>query len=207
MNGSEMTHTNTVAFDNLMLREFQIMFEEYLITHCSPTLASLKPASLFLYRFSSGEELYESVAVWDAQFQKKGIRITILRENAETALIYVYRPDAMVRELSRPEILSFLVSTGYQAGTIDQMLEQLRTRLHGSEEFPHEIGVFLGYPLNDVLGFIKYHGSNCKGMGDWKVYGDLGEAQKTFAKFKKCREIYANLWHQGRTIWQLTVAA
>ena len=195
MNGSEMTHTNTVAFDNLMLQEFQIMFEEYLITHCSPTLASLKPASLFLYRFSSGEELYESVAVWDAQFQKKGIRITILRENAETALIYVYRPDAMVRELSRPEILSFLVSTGYQSGTIDQMLEQLRTRLHGSEEFPHEIGVFLGYPLNDVLGFIKYHGSNCKGMGDWKVYGDLGEAQKTFAKFKKCREIYANLWH------------
>ena len=183
------------------------MFEEYLITHCSPTLASLKPASLFLYHFSSREELYESVAVWDAQFQKKGIRITILRENAETALIYVYRPDAMVRELSRPEIISFLVSTGYQAGTIDQMLEQLRTRLHGSEEFPHEIGVFLGYPLNDVLGFIKYHGSNCKGMGDWKVYGDLGEAQKTFAKFKKCREIYANLWHQGRTIWQLTVAA
>ena len=119
MNGSETTHTNTVAFDDLMLQEFQIMFEEYLITHCSPTLASLKPASLFLYRFSSGEELYESVAVWDAQFQKKGIRITILRENAETALIYVYRPDAMGHELSRPEILSFLVSTGYQAGTID----------------------------------------------------------------------------------------
>ena len=113
----------------------------------------------------------------------------------------------MVRELSRPEIISFLVSTGYQAGTIDQMLEQLRARLHHSEEFPHEIGVFLGYPLSDVLGFIKNHGSNCKGMGDWKVYGDLGEAQKTFAKFKKCREIYADLWHQGRTIWQLTVAA
>lgn len=121
------------------------MFEEYLITHCSPTLASLKPASLFLYRFSSGEELYESVAVWDAQFQKKGIRITILREDTETALIYVYRPDTMVRELSRPEIISFLVSTGYQAGTIDQMLEQLRSRLHGSEEFPHEIGVFRGF--------------------------------------------------------------
>ena len=183
------------------------MFEEYLITHCSPTLASLKPASLFLYRFSSNEELYESVAVWDAQFQKKGIRITILRKNAETALIYVYRPDAMVRELLRPEIISFLVSTGYQTGTIDQMLEQLRARLHGADEFPHEIGVFLGYPLNDVLGFIKNHGNNCKGMGDWKVYGDLGEAQKTFAKFKKCREIYSNLWHQGRTIWQLTVAA
>lgn len=47
------------------------MFEEYLIKHCSPTLASLKPASLFLYYFMSKDELYESVAVWDAQFQKK----------------------------------------------------------------------------------------------------------------------------------------
>ena len=90
MNGSEMTHTNTVAFDNLMLQEFQIMFEEYLITHCSPTLASLKPASLFLYRFSSGEELYESVAVWDAQFQKKGIRITWKKVSGANGY-YIYR--------------------------------------------------------------------------------------------------------------------
>lgn len=183
------------------------MFEEYLIKHCSPTLASLKPASLFLYYFMSKDELYESVAVWDAQFQKKGIRITILRENTDTALIYVYRPEAMIRELSRPEINVFLLNIGYPSGTVDQLLAELRIRLQASTEFPHEIGVFLGYPLQDVLGFIKNHGSNCKGMGDWKVYGDLGEAQKTFAKFKKCREIYADLWHQGRTIWQLTVAA
>jgi fibronectin type 3 domain-containing protein len=66
------------------------MFEEYLITHCSPTLASLKPASLFLYRFSSGEELYESVAVWDAQFQKKGIRITWKKVSGANGY-YIYR--------------------------------------------------------------------------------------------------------------------
>ena len=183
------------------------MFEEYLITHCSPTLASLKPASLFLYRFSSGEELYESVAVWDAQFQKKGIRITILRENAETALIYVYRPDAMGHELSRPEILSFLVSTGYQAGTIDQMLEQLRIRLHGSEEFPHEIGLFLSYPPEDVQGFIDHHARDFKLSGLWKVYGDEAYARAAFAKYKKCRDVYVRLWQQGRSVLQLTVAA
>ena len=66
------------------------MFEEYLITHCSPTLASLKPASLFLYRFSSEEELYESVAVWDAQFQKKGIRITWKKVSGANGY-YIYR--------------------------------------------------------------------------------------------------------------------
>ena len=183
------------------------MFEEYLITHCSPTLASLKPASLFLYRFSSGEELYESVAVWDAQFQKKGIRITILREDAETALIYVYRPDAMVRELSRPEIISFLVSTGYQAGTIDQMLEQLRSRLHGSEEFPHEIGVFLGYPLGDVVGFIENRGKNFTCCGCWKSYGDPDAAQKHFDQLSKCTAVYLRLFHSGTPILRLAVAA
>ena len=66
------------------------MFEEYLITHCSPTLASLKPARLFLYRFSFGEELYESVAVWDAQFQKKGIRITWKKVSGANGY-YIYR--------------------------------------------------------------------------------------------------------------------
>lgn len=183
------------------------MFEEYLIMHCSPTLASLKVASLFLYPFASKEELYESVTVWNEQFDKKGISISILRENKETALIYVYRRDALARELSKPEIVDFLSKQNYIARDVMQMLAQLRQRLLTSEEFPHEIGVFLGYPLSDVRGFIENHGNNCIGMGDWKVYGDLNEAQKAFAKFKKCREVYANLWQQGRSIWQLTVAA
>ena len=26
--------------------------------------------------------------------------------------------------------------------------------------FPHEIGLLLGYPVEDVLGFIRYQGKN-----------------------------------------------
>ena len=33
------------------------------------------------------------------------------------------------------------------------------------------------------------------------------EAEKTFCKYKKCREIYSRLWENGRSVLQLTVAA
>lgn len=73
--------------------------------------------------------------------------------------------------------------------------------------FPHEIGLFLGYPLGDVEGFIRNRGQNCKCAGCWKVYCNELEAQKRFARIQKCRKVYARLWAQGRSVWQLTVAA
>ena len=73
--------------------------------------------------------------------------------------------------------------------------------------FPHEIGVFLGYPLQDVIGFIENKGMNSKYTGLWKVYGDRDESMKMFAKFRKCTDVYGELWRSGRrSIMQLTVA-
>ena len=80
-------------------------------------------------------------------------------------------------------------------------------RCNASKEFPHEIGVFLGYPLEDVTGFINNTGKNFRYSGIWKVYGDEKEAEKRFYKYKKCTEIYTRLWNNGRSLWQLTVAA
>lgn len=68
------------------------------------------------------------------------------------------------------------------------------------EEFPHEIGIFLGYPLGDVIGFIKNAGHNCKCTGCWKVYCNECEAVRTFAKYKKCKDVYMRLWQQGRSV-------
>ena len=82
----------------------------------------------------------------------------------------------------------------------------LKERLAESDRFPHEIGLFLGYPPKDVIAFIRNEGRNSKCTGCWKVYYDEKEAKQTFAKFKKCRDVYLRLWNQGRTVSQLTVA-
>ena len=71
----------------------------------------------------------------------------------------------------------------------------------------NEIGIFLGYPLADVKGFIENAGKNSKCSGCWKVYCNECEAIKTFKKFEKCKKVYQKLWLQGRSIAKLTVAA
>ena len=95
--------------------------------------------------------------------------------------------------------------------SLDKKLLRLQLRFADYKEdrqpFPHEMGVFLGYPLGDVIGFIKNAGQNCKCVGCWKVYCNECEAIKAFARFKKCTSVYVRLWNQGRSVRQLTVAA
>ncbi len=56
--------------------------------------------------------------------------------------------------------------------------------------FPHEIGLFLGYPSEDVLGFIRNRAGNSKMTGAWKVYGDKEKAERIFEKYRKCTRCY-----------------
>ena len=73
-------------------------------------------------------------------------------------------------------------------------------------EFPHEVGLFLGYPPEDVEGFIENKARSCKLTGYWKVYSDEEKAKKIFAKYSKCTRVYTEQYADGKTIERLTVA-
>lgn len=92
------------------------------------------------------------------------------------------------------------------AENCDSCLVHLRRRLAEGGEFPHEIGLFLGYPPEDVDGFIKNKACGFKCVGCWKVYGDREKAEKTFSRFRKCTEVYYDQWSKGKTIEGLTVS-
>ena len=182
-------------------------FEKFLIMHCAPTLASLKPASLFNYTYLSEEELSENIQYWNEEMNEKGLYLTILRKRNQKALIYVCRVPDLERVLKDFQILHFLNGYGYECGNCHEAIEILKSRLESQEDFPHEIGVFLGYPLEDVTGFIRNTGQNFVYMGFWKVYGNKEEAVKTFHRYKKCTDIYSRLLEQGRSVKKLIVAA
>ena len=80
------------------------------------------------------------------------------------------------------------------------------SRLMSGADFPHEIGLFWGYPPEDVLGFIKNQARGYKYVGCWKVYGDEEKAKKTFERYKKCTNTYCRCYMQGKSIERLTVA-
>ena len=183
------------------------MLERYLIEHCAPTLASLKTANLFSLNFYSEKNFDKQFNKWNCQLGEKGISLLLLHCYQQTALIYVYRRTRLQDDLGKSGVAAFLAQYGYQSIDIDYALNRLRERFNAGEDFPHEIGLFLGYPLGDVIGFIKNAGQNCKCVGCWKVYCNECEAIKAFARFKKCTSVYVRLWNQGRSVRQLTVAA
>ncbi len=182
-------------------------FEKQLIVHCAPTLASLKTASLFCCTCFAKIELECQLESWNRQLGQKGLFLTALRQANGRALIYVCRISHLQADLQKPGVANFLSGFGYQSNDVKCALDQLKERLKDCKAFPHEIGIFLGFPLEDVIGFIQNDGKNSLCSGCWKVYCNQYETMKLFMRFQKCREIYTRLWKEGRTVWQLTVAA
>lgn len=181
------------------------MQEEMIVQLCSPTLAGLKTGSLFSCPYQSEQEIMDDVRRLNRRLSPKGVRVLVLRVRRR-ALIYVYRPSSLRKDLADESAAALLRGIGYAVDSAERCVVQLIDRLQTSEEFPHEIGLFLGYPPEDVLGFIENKAQDCKCVGCWKVYGDEDEARRRFAQYKKCTDVYCACWERGRSIERLTVA-
>ena len=183
------------------------MSEWMIIDHCAPTLAGLKTGNLFSCSYESKEQLWEELKKFNRIFVKKGIRMIPLKAEGSRALIYLYRPQRLQKDMDRhPLSREILKKQGYSDPDPAKCIVELVRRLHDNSDFPHEIGLFLGYPPEDVYGFIEHKNEGCKCAGCWKVYGDEEYAQKCFASYKKCTLVYRNQFSKGKSIEQLTVA-
>ena len=184
-------------------------FEAVLVRQCAPTLAGMKPGSIFCFNHSPLEVSRQKVCQWNKQLAPFGLTVQILleRPGSSSVIVFVYRRDRLEQMLSDDAYQSFLAQAGYERTNLDGLLEQLSYRLRTQPEFPHEIGVFLGYPLRDVIGFIENHGRNFTCCGFWKSYGDPAEMQVCFACYRRCIQTYVAMFEQGIPIERLAVPA
>ena len=184
-------------------------FEAVLVRQCAPTLAGMKPGSIFCFNHSPLEVSRQKVCQWNKQLAPFGLTVQILleRPSSSSVIVFVYRHNRLEQMLSDDAYQSFLAQAGYERTNLDDLLEQLAQRLRTQPEFPHEIGVFLGYPLRDVIGFIKNHGRNFTCCGFWKSYGDPAEMQVCFACYRRCIQTYVAMFEQGIPLERLAVPA
>ncbi len=188
-------------------------FETVMIEQCAPVLAGLKPAGLFRYETRDCADLAARVRGWNETLNPKGLQVRVLKGCAYTHqyLVYVYRTSRLSRVLADEKVRAFLADEGYtlpeELGACEPLLRQLSRRLCCGAGFPHEIGIFLGYPLTDVVGFIENQGRNFTCCGCWKAYGDPDAAARRFAQLNKCTRVYLSLFHAGTPILRLAVAA
>ena len=189
--------------------------EEVLVEQCAPTLARVKPASMFRYqprdlKAEPLEQALEKLPALRDMLAARGIRVRILKNcpKTETLLFFVFRTELCGRILEDRAVRAFLRAGVYDADRgIDAVLDQFSERICLREAFPHEIGILLGYPLADVVGFIRNGGRNCRGQGCWKSYSDPAGAKRSQEIYRKCTSIYKRLFAAGTPLTKLAVAA
>ena len=139
-------------------------FESVIGFHCSPVLLGIKPANLVsLVKDDAGMPAASLMQHYKRKLAKHGVSILPLCERERQTVILVYREDLLTETLQCPKKQKILDKIGYPAkGNVQELLFHLRGRFTDPTEFPHEIGLFLGYPLEDVEGFCRKKGADCK---------------------------------------------
>jgi hypothetical protein len=123
--------------------------------------------------------------------------------------LFVYRRSRLTKDLSGKDTRRFLSFRGYDINNnLDEDIAHLKTRLelrnkYSVDEFPHEIGLFLSYPLCDVIGFIKNRGRNFRLLGHWKVYSNVRAVKKLFKGYNECKNTFFKKFSEGISIPEL----
>ncbi len=181
------------------------MSEELIIEHCSPTLAGIKTGSMFSVRITEDTDINMEIRELNRALRKKGLRVIPLKKTSEYALIYIYRPAYLKKDLNDPQALRILKERGYEPENPECCIAQLVRHLKSDKVFPHEIGLFLGYPPSDVKCFMKHPCKGVKCCGCWKAYSEPEKAKKTFVRYRKCTEAYHEMNKNGKSLAQLAV--
>ena len=175
-----------------------------LILQCAPFLKGIKIACILNITEENSRELYEIL-------EGTGIKFKILTRNHGKCLVLLYRRESFSRYLKRTDVREFLGSYGYEDVEPEKMLERLSKRVcHYSDGeicFPHEIGAFLDYPIDDVKCFIEKDGKDSLFSGYWKVYNNPGRAKMIFWAYDKAKTSAVNEYLIGKSIRDIAYVA
>lgn len=186
------------AYDNI---------ETMLAFHGAPTLEGIKPSSLISFNKQRIHNCQAMLKQYKTCMECKGLYFYVLSETDNWLLLLIYRKRSLMEILKDVKTAEFLDTYGYtHLCRVDQYLRRLKVRMSLQKGFPHEIGVFLGYPLEDVKGFIENSGRHFKISGLWKVYSDTKRAEELFAKYAECSDRFCSCLLNGQSIEELTKA-
>ena len=156
-----------------------------IVTQCAPVLKGVKISNLISVKPGQNRQVKSYL---------KGTRVTctLLYTDKRKEILFLYRCDMLENYLRKAEVKHFLQSYGYLDTGIAGIFIRLRSRYRnyaaGNQEFPHELGVLLEYPVQDVEDFIRFKGKHCLMERYWKVYHDPEGAKRTFRIYDEARE-------------------
>lgn len=181
---------------------------------CMPTLMKLKPSTMvsFHKRYILDESKF--YVVLKSELSKFSCDYEILYESDNMFYVLVYQEELLKEVLTNFGNHRILLECGYKKGecyfannVVNFQARFQKYKLDKEKEFPHEAGIFLGYPIKDVEDYIKNKGENYVLCGYWKVYHNVEEADKTFKYFKELREVAINMFFSGKDLRDIQICA
>ncbi|MDO5294250.1 MAG: DUF3793 family protein [bacterium] len=164
---------------------------------CAPLITGIKISNLLIVQNNNVDQVKKILKDSNISYY-----VLLIREKKTTLLLY--KSSQLLKYLSDRRVKGLLMRLGYQDMEITQMFELFKTRyaayMDGSKSFPHEMGLFLGYPVEDVEGFIENEGRNYLYTGYWKVYENLSKKVKLFKQFEIAKETLIQMVAYGLSI-------
>ena len=159
--------------------------ELQLALQCAPLITGLKISNLLTIS-SDGFCLVEKI------ISGSFISMYPLLETEEKTVILLYQKERLERYLRMMQVQKLLTEEGYPSCLLEDILpvlcEKYEAYAETKKDFPHELGLLLGYPPEDVEGFIRHRGKKCLCTGYWKVYENLEQKQQLFQRFEYAKE-------------------
>jgi len=179
-----------------------IKTDKYFIHYLAPTLCGIKPANLFT--LAESDFIKADVKHWENRLKNQNLCLEVFKSSENRWTIFAYDFVWIRKILSDVLVQSYLRGKGY-SNPLDTIksLDELFLRLKNRNGFPHEIGLFLGYPIEDVISFEENQGRNCKYCGYWKSYCNPEEAKKCCAQYNLCSQMCNQWFDEGLTIPQI----
>ncbi|MCK4519166.1 MAG: DUF3793 family protein [Candidatus Omnitrophica bacterium] len=180
---------------------------KYLMVRLAAILMKLKPSCLLCLcncEKSGGGDYYD---LWKEQkagiARKLKISFKELKDTFWGKQVLFYNPEVLFKTVTQPENHTFLKKFGYSScKSIEDYLDTLKKRFCTFDKsdplFPHEMGIFLGYPLKDVKGFIEKGTLPLTATGRWQVFGAPEESKRLMRMRNKAEKVFLNLIKNGR---------
>lgn len=176
-------------------------FDQIIVHSSSPTFCNIKPSNMFFVK--NAEFDTKKFEAWKESFLKYGLMAFATQISDTSTAILVLNVCWVRKILDDIFVKAYLFEKGYRTGSAFDFVVELFSRMIENEGFPHEVGVILGYPLEDVIEFEKQEGHNCKYCGFWKSYFDVENAKKCKCKFTECSRLCKKWYDEGFSINQI----
>jgi hypothetical protein len=168
------------------LNEKDYMFS-VIAYNIAPTIKGLKAASTVTFCNYDRNMKNNWKAYKNEISHKFNIKTFELKETEKYITVLFYNEDLLNDKLKDVETAKFLWKYGYTTNlNIEASLILLKNR-YDKCNCPHELGIFLGFPLEDVKTFIESPNKEYLLCGYWKVYHNPELALKTFESFDNAK--------------------